>query len=188
MKRFAIAVSFALSLIASTASAQQTLYRETDDHWFIYVEAESCVAYVDYHNGDIDVTFRVSHRPDVDRIFFTAYGNQFERYREGIGESILLGLGFDSSREFLGSVGMIMRNLGGEMGVHGSEYDIEEFFRLMMTKREVLIRVMQNGAPGQSAHVVSGTTDFGPFPLTGAQIAMMHLQECTSRHFPNSGR
>lgn len=185
MRKSAFALLVAASVAGAPAQAQteQRLYRETDEHWFIYVENESCVAYVDYHSGDQDVTFRVSHRPDVGRVFFMAYGNLFERYREGIGESILLGLGFESSREFLGSVGMVIRNTDGSMGVSGSEFDIDEIFQRMLSKRDVLIRIMPNAVPGRNARVVQATTDFGPFPLNGANIAMMHLQECTARNF-----
>jgi hypothetical protein len=189
MKKTVFGLLLAAIFAGAPAQAQteQRLYRETDEHWFIYVENQSCVAYVDYHNGDIDVTFRLSHRPDVDRMFFTAYGNQFERYREGIGESILLGLGFESSREFLGSVGMIIRQSDGVMGVSGSEFDIAEMFQRMSTKRDVLIRIMPNAAPtSHNARVVNATTDFGPFPLNGSAIAMMHLQECTARNFPRA--
>lgn len=173
-------------LLAAPVSAQQALYRETDEGWFIYREAESCVAYVDFGNGAQAVTFRLSNRPDVGRLFFTAYGSLFERFREGIGESIMLGLGFESSREFLSSIGMILRNTEGSMGVTTSEFDVEELFRLMMSKRNVLIRVMPNAAPSRNARIVGSTIDFGPFPLEDGNIAMMHLQECTARYF--SGR
>lgn len=186
MKKSVFVSLVAASLAGSPAQAQQTLYRETDERWFIYVEAESCVAYVDYQNGDQSVTFRISHRPDANRVLFTAYGSHFERYREGIGESILLGLGFESSREFLGSVGMIIRNTHGSMGVSGSEFGIDEMFQRMSSKRDVLIRIMPNAAPSRNARVVRETTDFGPFPLEGASIAVMHLQECSARHFPRA--
>jgi hypothetical protein len=181
-KRRLAVTAFALCT-AFPSSAQQSLYRETEDGWFIYVEDRSCVMYADFGEGRQEITLRFSNRVDENRVYFTAYGRYFEPARDYIGELILLGIGFDDENRFLGAAGMVIRQPDGVMGVTGSDYEPSELFRLMSTRRTLRIQIRPNGASGPQSRAFRDTVNIGPFQLPGAAVAVMHLEECTARNF-----
>ena len=164
---------FALGLLTtSAASAEQTLYRQTDDGWFIYVEERSCVLYADYD----DLMVRFSNRVDQDRVYFSIVAERWDHLRPRIGEPAMLMLRFTDLRHGYGAGGLIIRNPDGRMGYSASDFDSEETLRLLATSDGLMVETLIDGRRENIANL----------ELTGAGIAVMHLEECTARHFPRA--
>lgn len=159
-------------LSASSVSAEQTLYRQTDDGWFIYVEERSCVLYADYD----DLMVRFSNRVDQDRVYFSIVAERWNHLRPRIGEPAMLMLHFTNLRHGYGAGGLIIRNPDGRMGYSASDFDSEETLRLLATSDGLMVQTLIDGRRETLANLV----------LTGAGIAVMHLEECTARHFPRA--
>ena len=176
VRHFLRLVGIALLFSASLASADQNIYRETDDGWFIYAEDRSCVMYGDYIiEPGTEIMLRFSARTDENRMYFTVVSDTWEFLTPAIGETVLLSLNFPEVRSGLSAPGMVIRSPDSRMGYAGSGFGIEEVENYLASNNVLEIEV---GAMGQAQRSVAGLT------LNGAAEAVMHLAQCNETYFP----
>lgn len=167
-----LALMAAVALPLLPASAEQRLYHQTVDGWFIYVEDRSCVLYADF---DEDTMLRFSHRSDVQRLYFTVMSGMWTHLSTRIEERVMIGLQFPDIAQNLASSGTIIRNIDGRMAYTGNGFAIDEVLRFLSTGGRMAVLVDDAG---------NGWRTVATFQLGGGAIAAMYLAECNRRHFP----
>lgn len=163
-----------LLLVGTAAAAEQRLYRETDEGWFIYVEDRSCVMYVDYEREGRETTMRFSARTDENKVYFSIFSDEWEHLTPEIGTPIMLLLEFPELRDALGGPGIVIRNPDSRMGYTANSFPIAELERRLATTNRLLVKVSLRNGPLQT---------IADFNTAGAAIASMHLAQCTEDNF-----
>ena len=81
----------------------QTLYKETKDGWFIYVEDRSCVMYLDL--AESSSMLRFSARVDENRMHFSVVNDGWEELVPMIGETVLVSINFPERKSGYSAAG-----------------------------------------------------------------------------------
>lgn len=163
-------------LYASPSAAEQVLYKETDEGWFIYVEDRSCVAYIDYNKPDGGtLMMRFSARQDEHKTYFSIVSNKWDHLTSHIGDGASIYLDFPEKKSGHGSAAMVIRNPDSRMGYAASGFGIDNLAGDISSTKVLSVSVIREG---QSAAQKLVTV-----PLVGADVAMMHLGQCSEEHF-----
>ena len=174
MKASVIAVAFA-AMSAAPALADQTLYEQTDDGWYVYVEDRSCVAYVDHEFADGDSTMmRFSSRLDEDRTYFSIVSEDWQMLAPMAGQGLTLYLDFPEANIAYGSAGMVMVNPDGRVGFTAANFDIKTVQDQIRKGHTLRVTVQMPDKPLLNV----ATLDIG-----GADKAMAILGECSGKNF-----
>lgn len=165
-----------LSLMGTAAIAEQRLYRETGEGWFIYVEDRSCVMYVDYEReGGARTTMRFSARTDENKVYFSVVSEEWEHLTGQIGAPAMLVLYFPELGEGLSGPGMVIRNPDSRMGYTANSFPVAELDRRLSSTSRLIVRVGLRNGPVEAV---------AAFSTPGAAAASMHLAQCTEENFP----
>ena len=175
MKLSAIALVLSAMTAAPAIAAEQSLYEQTDDGWYVYVEDKSCVAYVDhgYDNGN-STMMRFSSRVDEGRTYFSIVSPDWTMLEPLAGETLMLYLDFPKNNKAYGSSGMIMINPDGRPGFTAADFDIAELHEEISHEDEMRITVQMAGKPMLNVATVD---------IAGSDKAMTALEECTRKNF-----
>ena len=173
MRRLTLAAALlSTGLACAPARAQQTLYKQTEDGWFIYKEDKSCALYSDFETGTM---LRFSYRSDESRIYFSAFNKAWEMMRPRLGESVMLFLEFPRIKQVHGSAGIVLANLDGRLGFTGDAFGLEEIPRALANEGGMVLKVLWKDG-GDAVEIDSFGTD-------GGAMAVEHLIDCSRQHF-----
>ena len=169
-----ILLAVTAAFVAAPAMADQRLYRETDDGWFIYIEDRSCAMYADLPSGTM---LRFSNRTDENRIYFTAVNEHWGFLRPRLGGNLTLDLDFVDIGRGLGSAGLVIENPDGRLGYTGNSFPTEITLRYLSTGGRLAIRGTFEATPRV---LIEGVN------LQGSALAVDHLIDCQHQNFPAS--
>jgi hypothetical protein len=172
MRKVGLFFACAMLLASAPATAEQRLYRETPDGWFIYVEDRSCVMYADLPSGTM---LRFSNRTDEQRVYFAAVNDDWDFLRESVGEVFTMLLSFPELQRGLGSAGGVFENPDGRFGYTAANFTSDPMFRYLSTGGRMTIDIKFGTTPMSRIETVT---------LRGAAMAVTHLAECTEENFP----
>jgi hypothetical protein len=171
--RYGTVIAVALcGFAASSLSAQQSLYKKTDDGWFIYKEEKSCVLYADFPNGTM---IRISNRTDEARLYFLALNDAWKPLKPRVGETLMMFIEFPTLRRVWGSAAMIIENDDGRIGFTGDAFPVEETLRGLSNEKGFTLKVMYEREDKPTLP--------GNFGAVGAAMAVTHLTECSLQYF-----
>lgn len=172
IKRFLLLLS--LAGLSSPVAAEQRLYRETPEGWFIYAEDRSCVAYIDYEQGNgRELMLRFSAREDENRMHFSIVSHAWERLTPLIGEPAMLSLEFPDTGQNYAALAMVLRSPDSRMGLGGSAFGIDEVTRQLATNDTLLVQAKVRNEP---------LAPIAKVGLRDAAVAMMHLGQCSEQY------
>lgn len=156
---------------AVPASAQQVLYNETDSGWFIYKEAQSCVAYADFETGTM---LRLSNRADEHRLYFSAFNEGWEHLRPLAGQNVSLYLNFPSLNRGHGTAAVVVENQG-RMGFAGADLSNEEVLLTLAGANSLSLEVIYRGS--------TKPVTVDRLRIVGGGEAALLLTECSRKYF-----
>lgn len=152
------------------ANAQEVLYRETDSGWFIYKEAQSCVAYIDFETGTM---LRLSNRTDEHRLYFSAFNESWEHLRPLAGQNVSLYLNFPGLKRGHGTAAVVVENQG-RMGFAGADLSNEEVLLTLAGSNSLNLEVIYGGS--------SKPVTVDRLRIVGGGEVALLLTECSREH------
>jgi hypothetical protein len=159
-------------LCAAPCFAVGHLYEKTDNGWYIYKEDKSCVAYIDFPDG---MMLRFSNRADENRMYFSIFSENWEHLSPLEGQTITLSLKFLELRRNHGTMAGVIRNLDGRMGFSGADLSNSDILLALAGSPSLDIAVLYSNS--RKEMVVASLN------LKGGQLGVLHLNECTEKHF-----